>query len=92
VDILKSISAEKFNSIIEYDEREIENWLVDYANKNQDIEESIHNISHDLSDFEGELFDFKIKHVINVAPMKDYIEEWFKKAIIKTTRKIKKRQ
>ena len=52
VDILKSISAKKFNSIIEYDEREIENWLVDYANKNQDIEESIHNISHDLTDFD----------------------------------------
>jgi hypothetical protein len=50
VDILKSISVEKFNSIIEYDEREIENWLVDYVKKNQDIEESIHNISHDLRD------------------------------------------
>jgi hypothetical protein len=85
VDILKIISAENFNSIIEYDEREIENWLVDYANKNQDIEESIHNISHDLRDLEGELFDIKIKHEINVAPMKDYIEEWFRKSLIKIT-------
>ena len=73
MDILKRISTKKFNSIIEYDEREIENWLVDYANINQDIEESIHNISHDLTDLEGELFDVKIKHEINVAPMKDYI-------------------
>jgi hypothetical protein len=34
VDILKSLSAEKFNSIIEYNESEIENWLMEYAIKN----------------------------------------------------------
>jgi hypothetical protein len=92
VDILKGFSTEKFNSIIEYNESEIENWLVEYVIKNQDVEESIHNISHDLRELEGELFDIKIKHEINVAPMKEYIEEWFKKALINITKKIKKRQ
>jgi hypothetical protein len=29
------------------------------------------------------LFNIKILHEINVAPMKNYIEEWFKKAIDK---------
>ena len=85
VDILKSILAENFNCITEYDESEIENWLVDYASKSQYIEESINNISHVLRDLEGELFYVKIKHEINMAPMKDCIEEWFRKYLINIT-------
>jgi hypothetical protein len=34
---------------------------------------------------EGELFNIKIQHQINVAPMKNYIKEWFKNAINKLT-------
>jgi hypothetical protein len=86
VEILKGLSAEKFYGIIEYNEEEIDNWLVDYSVKNQDIEEAIHGISHDLRDLEGELFNIKIRHEINVAPMKNYIEDWFKKTIDKLTK------
>ena len=50
--------------------------------KNQDIEEAIHGISYDLTDLEGELFNIKIRHEINVVPIKNYIEDWFKKVII----------
>jgi hypothetical protein len=85
VDIFKGFSIEKFYGIIEYDEDAIDNWLVDYSVKNQDIEEALHGISLDLRDLEGELFNIKIQHEINVAPMKSYIEEWFKKAIDKLT-------
>jgi hypothetical protein len=41
--------------------------------------------SIDIRDLEGELFNIKIRHEINVAPMESYIEEWFKKAIDKLT-------
>jgi hypothetical protein len=85
VEIFKGLSIEKFYGIIEYDENAIDNWLVDYSVKNQDIEEILHGISIDLRDLEGELFNIKIWHEINVAPMKSYIEEWFKKAIDKLT-------
>jgi hypothetical protein len=85
VEIFKGLSIEKFYGIIEYDENAIDNWLVDYSVKNQDIEEILHGISIDLRDLEGELFNIKIQHEINVAPMKSYIEEWFKKAIDKLT-------
>jgi hypothetical protein len=54
--------------------------------KNQDIEEAIHDISHDLRDLEGELLNIKIRHEINVAPMKSYIEYWFRKTIDKLTK------
>jgi hypothetical protein len=58
---------------------------VDYSIKNQDIEEALHGISLDLRDLEGEFFNIKIRHEINVAPMKSYVEEWFKKVINKLT-------
>jgi hypothetical protein len=58
---------------------------VDYSVKNQDIEEALHDISLDLRDLEGEFLNIKIQHDINVAPMKNHIEEWFKKAIDKLT-------
>ena len=78
------MSVEKLYGILEYNEDAIENWLVDYSMKNQDIE-VLHGILLDLRDLEGELFNIKIRHEINVAPMKSYIEEWFKKAIDKMT-------
>jgi hypothetical protein len=52
-----------------------------YSVKNQEIEEALHGISFDLRDLEGELFNIKIRHKINMAPMKHYIEEWLEKAI-----------
>jgi hypothetical protein len=54
--------------------------------KNQDIEEAIHDISHDLRDLQSELFNIKIRHEINVVPMKSYIAYWFKKEIDKLTK------
>jgi hypothetical protein len=86
VEIFKGLSVENFYGILEYNEDEIDNWLVDYSVKNQDIEEEVHGISLDLRDLEGELFNIKIRHEINVAPMKIYIEDWFRKEIDKLTK------
>jgi hypothetical protein len=86
VEIFKGLSTENLYGILEYNEEEIDIWPVDYVVKNQDIEEAIHGISHDLRDLEGELFNIKIRHEINVAPMKNYIEDLFKKAIDKLTK------
>jgi hypothetical protein len=87
VEIFKGLSIENLYGILKYDEDDTDNWLVDYSVKNQDIEEALHGISLDLRDLEGELFNIKIHREINVAPMKNYIEEWFKKAIDKLTNK-----
>jgi hypothetical protein len=87
VEIFKGLTVGNFYSILKYNEDEIDNWLVDYSVKNQDIEEEIHCIFIDLRDLEGELFNIKIRYEIIVTPMKNYIEEWFKKAIDKLTNK-----
>jgi len=44
MEILKSLSVEEFNGIKEYNENEIDNWLVSYSNKNECIEISLHQI------------------------------------------------
>jgi hypothetical protein len=84
-EIFKGMLVEEVYGILEYNEEDIDNWLVDYSVKNEDIEESLHEISLDLRDLKGELFKIKIRHEINMVPMKNYIEEWFKKAIKKLT-------
>jgi hypothetical protein len=38
-----------------------------------------------LRKFENQLFEIKTKHEITVAPLREYIEEWLKKALIKIT-------
>jgi hypothetical protein len=84
-EIYKGLSVEIFYGILEYNEDDIDNWLVDYSVKNKDIEEATHGMSLDLIYLEGELFNIKIHHEINVTRMKNYIEEWFNKAMEKFT-------
>jgi hypothetical protein len=82
---LKSASAERFNSLTEYSEFEVESWLVNYVNKNEDIEDTLHQISIDYREIEDSLFDIRVKQEIIVTPMRDYIENWLKKDLIKIT-------
>jgi hypothetical protein len=79
LDILKGLSLEKFYDILEYRVDELENWLLDYATHNEEIEQALHSISMDLRKLENELFDIEIQDEINVAPMRSYIEEWFQR-------------
>jgi hypothetical protein len=79
LEIMKGVSTEKFNSMNKYTENEVESWLVSYANKNEDIEDTLHQLSFDLREFKGTLFDIKIRHEIIVPPTREYIENWLKK-------------
>jgi hypothetical protein len=64
LEILKGVSTEKFNSMTEYTEHEVESWLVSYVNKNEDIEDTLHQLSIDLRELEGTLFDIKVRQEI----------------------------
>jgi hypothetical protein len=79
------MSFENFYGILEYGEDDVKNWLLGYSIKNQDIQEELHNLSIDLRDLEIKLFNIKIQHEINVAPMRSYIEEWSKKVVDQIT-------
>jgi hypothetical protein len=48
LEVLKSASTEKFNSLIEYSELEVKSWSVIYMNKNEYIEDVLHQLSIDL--------------------------------------------
>jgi hypothetical protein len=45
----------------------------------------LHQSEMDLREFENQLFEIKTKHEITVAPLREYIEEWLKKALIRIT-------
>jgi hypothetical protein len=85
LDSLKIASTKKFNNLTEYSETEVESWLVHYVNKNDDIEDTLHQLSMDFKDLENSLFDIKVRQEIMVAPMREYIENWLKNALIKIT-------
>jgi uncharacterized protein YeeX (DUF496 family) len=70
VEIFKGLYFEKFCNILEYDEDDVDKWLVDYSLKNQEIEEDLRNLSIDLRELESDIFNIKIRHVINMAPMR----------------------
>jgi hypothetical protein len=71
--------------LIEYSKLEVESWLVSYVNKNEDIEDTLHQLSIDFRDLESTLFDIKVRQEITIAPMRDYIENWLKNPLTKIT-------
>jgi hypothetical protein len=85
LEALKVAWASEFTDSIEFSEDEVERWLVRYINKNDDIEDTLHQLSIDLREMENELFEIKTKHEIMVAPMREYIEEWLRKYLVKIT-------
>jgi hypothetical protein len=46
----------------------------------------LHQSGMDMREFENELFEIKTRHEIMVAPLREYIKEWLKKALIKITK------
>jgi hypothetical protein len=85
LEILKIVSVEKFNSLNKYTEQEVESWLVNYVNKNEDIEDTLHQLSIDFRDLESTLFNINVRQEIIIVSMRDYIENWLKKSLIKIT-------
>jgi hypothetical protein len=61
LDSLKIVSIEKFNNLTEYSETKVESWLVRCVNKNDDIEDTLNQISMDFKDFENSIFDIKVR-------------------------------
>jgi hypothetical protein len=83
VENLKKSSAKKFDSMVEYTYDDIDNWLVEYTNKNEDIETILQNLSIDHREIESELLNIKVKQEVIVSPLREYIQEWLNKSIIK---------
>jgi hypothetical protein len=48
--------VEKFNNMTEYMEQEIESWLLEYVNKNEDIEITLQQVSIDYRESKSTMF------------------------------------
>jgi len=55
-------------------------------NRNDEVDEMMHQSSMGLGEFENELFEIKTRHATTVAPLRDFIEQWLKKELIKITK------
>jgi hypothetical protein len=67
---LKVAWANEFTETIEFSEDEVEKWLVRYINRNDEVDDTLHQSELDLREFENQLFEIKTKHEITVAPVK----------------------
>jgi len=83
VKALKVAWDNEFTENMEFSKDEFERWLVRYININDEVDDTLHQSEIDLREFESQLFDIKTKHEITMAPLREYIEEWLKKTLIK---------
>jgi hypothetical protein len=83
--MLKTFSLEKFYSILQFDQSHVHDWLVKYAVQNEEIHQSLSNLSIDFQELENDIFNIKIRNEINVAPMRAYIEEWVERQLKQVT-------
>ena len=74
IEELKRRLAEKFDNMIESTHDDIDNQLVKYTNKNEDIENILQKLSIDLREIEKELFNVQIKQEVIVSPLRDFIK------------------
>jgi hypothetical protein len=56
-------------------------------NVNEDIEDTLHQLSLDIKEMKNELFETKTKHEIKKIPMREYIEQWLRKSLVKIIEK-----
>lgn len=80
---MKIASIERFNNLTQYSELEVESRLVSYANKNEHIEDTLHQLLIYFRGLESLLFDIRVRNEITTAPMRDHIENWLKNASTK---------
>jgi hypothetical protein len=78
---LKVAWANEFTKTIEFFD-EVERWLVWYTNKNDEVDNTLHQSELYLREFKIHLIEIKTKHEITVAPLREYIEEWLNKELI----------
>jgi hypothetical protein len=58
------LHGSEFSDSNEFSKEEVERWLVRYINKNDDIEDMLHQLSIDLIEMENELFEIKTNKIL----------------------------
>jgi uncharacterized coiled-coil DUF342 family protein len=61
---LKISWANEFTKTVEFSEDEVEKWLVRYINRNDEVDDTLHQSEMDLRELENQLFEIRTKHAI----------------------------
>jgi hypothetical protein len=56
LNVLKVAWENEFTESIEFSKEEIKKWLVKYINKNDEVDDTLHQLGMDLRDMENEMF------------------------------------
>jgi len=83
---LKVAWENEFTETIYFSEDEVEKWLVRYINRNDEVDDTLHQLEIDMREFENQLFEIKTKHEIIMALLNEYINKWLKKTLIIITK------
>jgi hypothetical protein len=68
---LKVVWANEFTKNIEFFEDEVEKWLVQYFNRNDEVENTLHQSNIYLRQSKNQWFEIKTKHEITMAPLRE---------------------
>jgi hypothetical protein len=68
IENLKKSLGGIFYRMIEYTYDDINSWLVEKINKNEDIETILQNLSIDHREIESELLNIKLKQEVTIPP------------------------
>jgi hypothetical protein len=82
---LKVAWANEFTETIEFSKDEVERWSVRYINRNDEVDDTLHQSDLYMREFKIQLFEIKTKHEITMEPLRGYVEEWLNKALIEVT-------
>ena len=58
---LKKASTKKFDTKVEFTHYDIKKWIVGHTNKNEEIENTLQDLSTDYREVEHRLFNIKVK-------------------------------
>jgi succinate dehydrogenase flavin-adding protein (antitoxin of CptAB toxin-antitoxin module) len=81
----KVLYLQIFYNILEYEQAQVNDWLVDYSVQTDEIHQALFNLSIDFQELKNDLFNIKIRNDINITPMRSYIEEWLERELKQAT-------
>jgi hypothetical protein len=78
---MKTSLANDFDSLKEFGDEELKQWLVTFVNNNEDHFSVIDQVQLECKEVEEDIFTLRVKQEITIGPIKGYIDDWVKKAM-----------
>jgi hypothetical protein len=78
---MKTTLGNEFDSLSQFDDEELKQWLVTFVNNNEDHLSVIDQVQLECKEVEEHIFALRVKQEITIRPMKIFIDNWIKNAM-----------